>query len=96
MEGGRGRQNGEAPAITIDLAVEAVRRVLPPKRRASAVLTADVRFEEDLGFSSLDVGEAFVRLEELVGHPLDTSHIEETHTIGDLLLVRPASEERPW
>jgi acyl carrier protein len=96
MSDGGHLRDGKPPPITLDLAVEAVRRVLPARRRDAVALTADVRFEEDLGLSSLDVGEAFVRLEELVGRPLDTSWIEQTRTIGDLLLVQPASEDRAW
>ena len=78
------------------MALEAVRSVLPPKRRDRVALTPDTRFEDDLGFSSLDVGEVFVRLEEIAGHALDTSRIEHTKTIGDLLEVELAPEERAW
>lgn len=80
--------------VTLELAIEAIRRVLPPRRR-DAALTPDSRFEDDLGLSSLDVGEVFVRLEELVGKPLDTSRIEGAKTIGDLLRLE-VMEDRAW
>jgi acyl carrier protein len=82
--------------VSLEHAVEAVRLAVPEKRRRHVELSADVRFEEDLGLSSLDVGEVFVVLEELVGVPLDTAQVEQTRTIGDLLLVEPADEERAW
>ena len=96
MSDGQDPQDARPAAVTLELAIDAVRRVLPAKRRDAVVLTANVRFEEDLGMSSLDVGEAFVILEELVGRPLDTSALEHTRTIGDLLLVQPASQDRAW
>jgi acyl carrier protein len=86
----------EAGMITLPVAIEAVRSVVPAKRRDRVQLAAETRFEEDLGFSSLDVGEVFVRLEELVGTALDTSRIEHTKTIGDLLVVERADEDRAW
>jgi acyl carrier protein len=81
--------------VTLELAIEAIRRVLPPRRRDTVALTPEVRFEDDLGLSSLDVGEVFVRLEELVGKPLDTSRIEGARTIGDLLRLEVV-EDRAW
>ncbi len=77
--------------VTTEMAIEAVRQVLPRRRRRMPLTTA-TRFEEDLGFSSLDVGEVLVRLEELAGRPLDTERIDETRTIGDLLAVRAVAE----
>ncbi len=68
---------------------------MPPKRRDSVSLNADTQLE-DIGLSSLDVGEVFVRLEALAGIRLDTSRMEEARTIGDLLKVEPASAERAW
>jgi acyl carrier protein len=88
-------QKQQEQPITLELAIEAIRLVLPAKRRDSIPLTPEIRFEDDLGLSSLDVGEVFVRLEEMVGKPLDTTRIEGARTIGDLLRVGVV-EERAW
>jgi acyl carrier protein len=82
--------------VSLDHALEAVRRAVPEKRRRHVRLSAAVRFEEDLGLSSLEVGELFVVLEELVGAELDTTQVEQTRTIGDLLRVERAEEDRAW
>jgi acyl carrier protein len=82
--------------VTLDMAKEAVRAVIPARRRDRTALSAETRFEEDLGFTSLDVGEVFVRLEALAGQPLDSSRVEHTKTVGDLLLVELADEDRAW
>ena len=88
--------DAQQTTISLDIAFAAVRDVLPPKRRDRVELTPETRFEDDLGFSSLEVGEVFVRLEELAGQRLDTSRIEHTKTIADLLEIEPAEEERAW
>ena len=87
--------DADPPPVTLELALRAVSDVLPARRRPRVALGPDTRFE-DLGMSSLDVAEVFVRLEELVGRPLDASEVESTHTIGDLLALRPGDEERAW
>lgn len=86
--------DGEPPAVTLDMAIEAVRETLPLRRRRKATLTAETRLDEDLGLTSLDVGEIYVRLQERIGQPLDTADIEETRTIGDLLRAHVVSYRR--
>jgi acyl carrier protein len=84
------------PVVSLELAIATAREVLPRKHRDRFALGPDTRLEEELGFSSLDVSDLFMKLEAKLGVRLDTSQIAATKTIGDLLGVRLASEDRAW
>jgi acyl carrier protein len=73
--------------ITVDDAVEAVKRVLSRKSVDGIDLQPDTRFE-DLGLDSLDAADLCITLEEIAGRPLDVSSLSEAATIADLAAVR--------
>lgn len=77
--------------LTMDVVIDAVREVLehsPDAPDEAPELTAETNFLA-LSFSSLDVMQLFMILEERVGHPLDPESVSEFKTVGDVLGLRP-------
>jgi acyl carrier protein len=72
-----------APSVSIDDAVAIVRAKLGA-RAESKVIRADSRLD-DLGLSSLEVADAFFRLEDLIGKELDPAAAADAETLGDLV-----------
>jgi acyl carrier protein len=76
------------PTIPLETALAAVNEVLSHKRGRDALATPSTRLE-DLGFSSLDVAEVFVTLEELLGHELDPESGQGMERVEDLVHLKP-------
>jgi acyl carrier protein len=73
-------------SISIDDVAGIIRAQLGNKLPDGVVLRPETGLE-DLGLSSLDVTEAFVAIEELVGCELDSLPVSDANAIGDLVAV---------
>ncbi len=77
------------PALTEEMAVEAVKEVLANTRRRDTQVDASVELE-GLGLDSLEVAELFAVLEELSGLQLDPDSAQSLVTVGDLARLKVA------
>lgn len=75
-------------AITPEMAIDAVERVLGRKVKDAGPITTDTELES-LGFDSLDMIELFVALEEAGDVELDPESAEGIATVGELATLRP-------
>jgi acyl carrier protein len=81
-----GKVAGQGGPVTVELAREALARVLERKGR-TAELGPNTNLRS-LDLDSLDIGELFVTLEELSGRELDPESAEGVEVLGDLVRVR--------
>jgi acyl carrier protein len=70
-------------AVTLDMALAAVRRLLKRRGIDASELAATTRID-DLGLDSTDVVDLFGDLEERCGRELDPDSALDAETIGDL------------
>ena len=77
----------ETGTVPLELAYEAVRSVLPPRRLSKLELGPDTRIEE-LGVASMQLAEMIVFLEERLGSPVDVEALKTVETLGDLTRLR--------
>lgn len=73
--------------VTVEVAVEAINRVLGD-RRGDGRVEADARLEE-IGLDSLDMAELFIALEEDAGCQLDPTSAGALERVADLSNLRP-------